>query len=204
MSGDADPTNDIVALREKAKKADSESARADAAERKLAFVQAGVPIAGPVAEAFVDRYDGELTTEAIVAEAERWNLVKPDPAPDPKPDPTPDPAGGAPDPAQPAAGDPAPDPAGTGYDPNSPEVLQQQMQQNAQGAPAPADGPKLGGHDAAFAAMETNLKAGMSRRDAQNQAFTDVIAQAGRGDAQARFDPVAWEAEKAKYGNDDS
>lgn len=55
---------------EAARKGKTESdARADAAERQLAFAKAGVPLTDPRASYFVAGYQGELTDDAIKAEA---------------------------------------------------------------------------------------------------------------------------------------
>ncbi len=63
--------------------AQTEKARADAAEKQLAFAKAGVPLAqdpanpNPMVDYFVNGYQGDLTPEAIRAEAARLNLVPP-------------------------------------------------------------------------------------------------------------------------------
>lgn len=49
--------------------------RATVAERKLAFVEAGVPLTNPMAPYFIDGYKGDLTAEAIKAEAVKLNLI---------------------------------------------------------------------------------------------------------------------------------
>lgn len=58
----------IKELRAKAAKADEAEARAAAAERDLAFTKAGIPDEG-VGSYFRKGYDGDLTAEAIKAEA---------------------------------------------------------------------------------------------------------------------------------------
>lgn len=45
------------------------------AERKLAFVEAGVDLSSPVAKYFVKAYDGELTADAIRTAAEEASLI---------------------------------------------------------------------------------------------------------------------------------
>jgi hypothetical protein len=58
-------------------------ARATAAERKLAFVEAGVPLTtadgkpNPIANYFVNGYQGDVTPEAIRAEATSLGLLQP-------------------------------------------------------------------------------------------------------------------------------
>ncbi len=45
-----------------------QAAKAEAAERKLAFAEAGVPLSDPKAKYFVKGYEGEYTADAIKAE----------------------------------------------------------------------------------------------------------------------------------------
>jgi hypothetical protein len=58
-------------------------ADAEAAKRKLAFVEAGVDLSSPVAEYFVKGYDGEISAEAIKSAASKLNLT-PQSAPAPQ------------------------------------------------------------------------------------------------------------------------
>ena len=58
-------------------------AEAEAAKKKLAFVEAGVDLSNPVAEYFVKGYDGEISPEAIKSAASRLNLT-PQSAPAPQ------------------------------------------------------------------------------------------------------------------------
>ena len=84
---DVQPENpNIRQLREKAKQADVEArGRADAeaklaeAERKIAFMGAGIDLADPKNAYFVKGYDGENTPEAIRAEAEAAGFLAPPP-----------------------------------------------------------------------------------------------------------------------------
>lgn len=46
------------------------------AERKLAFVEAGIDLSAPAAKYFVKGYDGELTPEAIRLAAEEASLIR--------------------------------------------------------------------------------------------------------------------------------
>lgn len=59
----------IRQLEKQAKAATEATARAEAAERKLAFAEAGLSLADPKMAYFVKGYDGEMTAEAITAAA---------------------------------------------------------------------------------------------------------------------------------------
>jgi len=58
-------------------------ADAEAAKKKLAFVEAGVDLSSPVAEYFIKGYDGEISTDAIKSAASKLNLT-PQSAPAPQ------------------------------------------------------------------------------------------------------------------------
>jgi hypothetical protein len=61
-------------MRQKANAHDAAEKRAAEAERKLAFVEAGVPLDDKTTY-FVKGYDGEITAEAIRAEAQRIGVI---------------------------------------------------------------------------------------------------------------------------------
>lgn len=53
-------------------------------QRERAFEKAGLePGSSKVVDAFVEKYDGELDTKAIVAEAKDWGLLKEETPPEP-------------------------------------------------------------------------------------------------------------------------
>jgi hypothetical protein len=54
-------------------------AEAQAAQKELAFVKAGLDLASPMAKYFVKGYDGELSPEAIRLAAEEAQLITPQP-----------------------------------------------------------------------------------------------------------------------------
>lgn len=66
----------IKELREKANRTSAAEAEASALRREMAFDRAGVPTEGP-ASYFRKAYDGEVTPEAIRAEAETAGLLSP-------------------------------------------------------------------------------------------------------------------------------
>jgi hypothetical protein len=74
-----DPPNWRRDLEARAAQAKVEKERADAAERKLAFAQAGVPLDHPMTEYLVNGYKGEATPDAIKAEAARLGILQPAP-----------------------------------------------------------------------------------------------------------------------------
>jgi len=65
----------IRALEDKARRADEATQRADAAERQLAFAQAGVSLDDPKTKWFVKGYDGEVTVEDIRAAAAEAGFI---------------------------------------------------------------------------------------------------------------------------------
>jgi hypothetical protein len=69
-----DASGNIKLLRERAKAADEAEARAAAAERRLAFAEAGIALDAKT-QYFVKGYDGELSAEAIRAAATEAGLI---------------------------------------------------------------------------------------------------------------------------------
>lgn len=164
----------IKDLRAKAKGTDAATARADAAERELAFVKAGVPTDTKVAQAFLSTYTGEMTPDAIKAEAKEWNLI------------------------------PADETLQTSQFPEgSAERQQQEMREQLAGGGGAAgdEPPKQGGVDKALANFQKNREEGMALQQAQNHAFGEVIKAAAMGDKQAIFDPQEWEQKKRDAGH---
>jgi hypothetical protein len=70
-----DESSVIRNLRKQVRENADAAKRADAAERKLAFIEAGVP-ATKATEYFIRGYDGELTPEAIKAAAVEAGFVQ--------------------------------------------------------------------------------------------------------------------------------
>lgn len=60
---------EIRALEKQAKAATEAQTRAEAAERKLAFAEAGISLSDPKLSYFVKGYEGDLTPDAIKAQA---------------------------------------------------------------------------------------------------------------------------------------
>jgi hypothetical protein len=72
--------SNIDQLEAKARKAGEFESRATAAERKLAFAEAGIPLADPKLSYFIKGYDGDLNAEAIKEAATSAGFLAP-PAP---------------------------------------------------------------------------------------------------------------------------
>ena len=62
-------------LEAKNKELEAKLSEATTAQRKLAFVEAGVDINAPISRYFVKAYDGEMTAEAIRQAAQEANLI---------------------------------------------------------------------------------------------------------------------------------
>ena len=62
-------------LEAKNKELEAKLLQATEAQRKLAFVEAGVELNAPVSRYFVKAYDGEMTAEAISQAAQEANLI---------------------------------------------------------------------------------------------------------------------------------
>lgn len=166
----------IKALRQQA--AEGADAKAENArmQKEMAFMRAGIDTTSKPAQAMIAGFAGDLTPEAIAAEAAEWGLVKPPAAP-------------------PTPGDP-------GSDPNSPEAQQQAVRDQAAGKPAPIiEAPGKSAMDMAISDFHENRAKGMSREAAEEEAFAAVIWGAGTGDKSAIFDPVEWAEQKARAGH---
>ena len=174
MSEEAQGTEDVSELRKAAEGGKAAKREAEMAKRELAFVKAGVDTDSKPARALLENYEGELTKEAIQAEAKDWGLVR-----DAEPEPAPDPA------AEQAAA-----------------VTETQATREAlEGGPAPDEPPQLGAVDQALKNFLKNKEDGMSQVNATNHAFGEVIKAAAQGDKQARFSDDAWEEYRAQFGH---
>jgi hypothetical protein len=71
----------VRTLRQQAKDREREAkdavARAEAAERRLSFLEAGIDLSDPKNNYFVKGYEGEISPEAIRAEAEKAGFLAP-------------------------------------------------------------------------------------------------------------------------------
>lgn len=172
---DQDDSEGIKNLRAKAAKAEAAEARAEAAERRAAFLEAGVPLSSKPAQALMSSYSGEMTPEAIKAEAKEWGLLN-----------------------DTDAGDDAPK-----YDQTSDE-RKFQDQRGALDEPKiadPDDKPKKGGVDSALEGFKTARESGVGVVPAMNDAYGALIKAAAQGDAQAIFNPNEWERTREQHGH---
>ena len=80
------PEEDVSELRKAAKDGASAKREAELLKRELAFTRAGIDTESKPAKALLNAYDGELTAEAIKAEATEWGLLTATPEPEPEPD----------------------------------------------------------------------------------------------------------------------
>jgi hypothetical protein len=81
---DSSEPDAIRNLRQANKRNEEKAKAGEAAMRKLAFLEAGLdPRVNPQVELFMKAYDGELSDEAIRAEATRYNLISGNVAPEP-------------------------------------------------------------------------------------------------------------------------
>jgi len=165
---------DVSELRKAAEGGKQAKREAEMAKRELAFVKAGVDTDSKPARALLENYEGELSKEAIQAEAKDWGLVKD------------------------AESEPAPDPAAS----QAEAIAETQTIREAlEGQPAPDEPPEVGGVDAALKNFLKNKEDGMSQVNATNHAFGEVIKAAAQGDKQARFSDDAWEEHRAQFGH---
>ena len=169
-----EPNEDVSELRKAAEGGKAAKREAEMAKRELAFVKAGVDTDSKPARALLENYEGELSKEAIQAEAKDWGLI----------------SSGAESVQDPEA------------DANREAVAEAQAaRESLEGRPAPDEPPQVGGVDGALKNFLKNKEEGMSQINATNHAFGEVIKAAAAGDRQARFDADSWEAERAKHGH---
>jgi hypothetical protein len=74
MEAEVEGDIDIRTLRERARRYDEAQAALPALKRENALMRSGVDLESPLGQLFVKGYDGELTAEAIRAEAERYGI----------------------------------------------------------------------------------------------------------------------------------
>lgn len=73
---DNDKDDNLKELRQQAEAGRKAQAEAEAARRELAFIKAGVDTDSKLGQLLMKTYDGELTAEAIKAEAEELGAIK--------------------------------------------------------------------------------------------------------------------------------
>ena len=160
----------IKKLREDAKKGREADAALKAAGRKIAILEAGIPTSTALGAMFLKSYDGELTAEAIKAEAAAIGLIDAKPEPTPEPDP--------------------------GRTPGTPEADYSDARKQLDGGQAsPVEQPVANAVDDAYKGFDQARKSGMRTEDAQTEAALILISRAARGDKSAIFDEAAFARE---------
>lgn len=183
------PNDNIQQLRDQASQSKANADKNVLLEKEMAFMRAGVDTQSKPAQALIASYAGDLTPEAILAEATEWGLVK---APQTPATETP-PAGGEQQQQTDAEAAAA----------TAAAQAQQDMRQTVAGGGAapPPEPPVVGGVDRAMTDFKDSRLAGMPKDQAMGLAANNVLAAGVTGDKQALFDPEKWEAEKAKAGH---
>lgn len=173
MAEENNSDTEVSELRRAAEGGKQAKREAELAKRELAFVKAGIDTDSKPARALLESFDGELTKEAIQAEAKEWGLIKTDAAPEPE---------------APAV--------------DTEAIAEAQATREAlEGGPAPDEPPQIGGVDQALKNFLKNKEDGMSQVNATNHAFGEVIKAAAQGDKQARFRDDDWEEYRAQFGH---
>lgn len=173
---DETETSEVSELRKAAEGGAKAKAEAELARKELAFVKAGIDTDSKPAQALLSSYSGELTADAIKAEAAEWGLVQ---AAAPTPEPTPEPA--------------APD--------YTDDASLQDMRDMSSGTPAPVDEVHKSAFEKAGDQYLADRKEGRAAQDAMNRAYGSFIKSAAQGDSTAIFDPQDWERKAAEHGH---
>lgn len=166
-------TNEVSELRKAAEGGKAAKAEAELARKELAFVKAGINTDTKPAQALLQSYSGELSAEAIKAEAAEWGLVN-----------TP-----AAEPAEEAAPD------------YTEDAELQNMRDSVSGTPAPHDEPPKSAFDIAGDSYLADRRANRAAQDSLNRAYGTFIKEAAKGNPTAIFDPAEWERAAAEHGH---
>jgi hypothetical protein len=173
---DVDDTDDTQpdgpkALREAAERGREATKRAEAMEREMAFLKAGIDTDTPVGKMFAKAYDGELDREQITEAAKAVGALGQ--------------AAGS--------GAPAPDEVAQRGTAADDERDQTSARQTAAGeGAAPPETPTQNPHEVGLEGFEENMKSGMTRQDASAIYFQTMMDSAAKGDERAivRTQPV--------------
>lgn len=174
----------IKALREAAERGKADAARADAAERELAFAKAGVDTTSKIGGMLMQTYQGDLgDLDALKAEWAELNptaAAPPQGQTDPKPTDAPIPEGFQ-DPTQ-----------------------QQEARDNLTGEPT-GGAPNEGAHpvDAALEAFHAAKASGVPLEDRQTEALAGVLGAYFQGDSRVMFDRRAHQEAAVRASGDD-
>ena len=177
---DEAPTEDPSELRKAAEEGSKAKRENELLRKQMAFLKAGVDTDSKPGQALLANYAGDLTTDAIVAEATDWGLVK-SPTTPTETD------------SEPAAAAEAPD--------RSAEIELQEMRDAASGQPAPNEAPEVDAYKSVFADFEKDREGGYSQTDATNRAIGRLVQKAAAGDPTAIFNQDEWEEKAAQAGH---
>lgn len=176
MSDETTTEEDVSELRRAAEGGKAAKAEAEMLRRELAFTKAGIDTSSKPAQALLKGYDGELTPEAIKAEAQEWGLVKTEATQESTPVET-----------------PAPD--------YSEDAKVQEMRDSISGNPAPNTPVEKPAIDRVLSEFEKDREQGFGQNEATNRAIGRMIQAAAAGDKTALFDQRAWEMKAQEAGH---
>ena len=180
MSDDNTPQEDVSELRKAAEGAKTARQEAERAKRELAFVKAGIDTDSKPAQALLNSYDGELTSEAIRAEAKEWSLIREEASA-----------------AQAEATATAPPESVITDD----ERALQELRDSNSGAPAPVEQRQLDAYGKVFKQFEQDREDGWNQTEATNRAIGGLIKEAAMGNTSAIFDEDEWMEKASRVGH---
>lgn len=166
-----DAPDHIKKLRAEAEQAKALQKELEAKERQIAFLQAGVDTNSKLGQMLMKTYEGEMSTDAIRAEAIEIGLF--------------------------AADDSGADEVVS----EDEVQYQDARNKLAAGATARFEPASVSATDAAFIQYNDARREGLSTADAQDLAFASFISAGARGDTTAQFDEAAWRVRSANYGH---
>lgn len=178
MSNDnTTPEEDVSALRKAADDGKAARREAELAKREVAFIKAGINTDSKAGQAMLASYDGDLSPEALKAEAAEWGL------------------GGSTPEAPPAQ--PEPQSIITADE----RALQQMRDANTAPEVASLETKQVDAYTAIFKQFEKDREDGFSQTEATNRAIGGLVKKAAEGDPTAIFDQDAWSERAAKIGH---
>jgi hypothetical protein len=164
---------DIRVLREQAANSAANEERAAQAERRLAFLEAGVDSSTAVGQLFIDGYKGELDPNAITEAADKVGALRQAPEP----------------PAVPTEGQPN-QPPGNNY--STLEAAAQMLAQNGVQGDVPGGArvpdPDPDPIERGFENYTKDVMAGRRRDDAATHVVFGILEAAAKGDERVLFD----------------
>lgn len=166
-----DAPEHIKKLRAEAEQAKTLQKELEAKERQIAFLQAGVDTSSKLGQMLMKTYDGEMTPEAIKAEAVEIGLV---------------------DATEQVVIEEVSD---------EQAQYQQARNNLANGATARFEPDTPSAQDQAFDEYNNARREGLSTADAQDLAFASFISNAANGNPTAQFNEQAWREKSASYGH---